>query len=273
MRRSAMGLETWGNWWWVSWVFFLPHISQTYCWRSWIFRNTNSADIKSPNKSLLSLTKEPKNGSLARQKTLDNNCCTPNNSKKNLCSFCHPCLQRLSGELTLPLWWGWVLTRTPTPCQVGIREGWAGSWDFHSSHPTLHVSRSLNIHFHLTVPEHPFCSLPSSFPWDDDRGSLVEIQDLYHHHNDSETTSSMYCLWGAVRMHSCPKNPEWLMRSQNSYTHPAVTRRQHPPKEAKWKTWASTPPGRKKHPLLPLLKQCQYRPKPEDLNMIQSLIT
>lgn len=34
-------------------------------------------DIKSPNKSLLSLTKGPEKGSLARQKILDNKCFTP----------------------------------------------------------------------------------------------------------------------------------------------------------------------------------------------------
>lgn len=45
----------------------LPHISQSFIWRSKKNKNTDGADVKSSNKCLLSLAKGQENGSLLRR--------------------------------------------------------------------------------------------------------------------------------------------------------------------------------------------------------------
>lgn len=56
-------------WWWILWVFFLPHTSQSWNWRSQQLKMPIGIDWNILNKSLLSLVRGPGKGQISNTET------------------------------------------------------------------------------------------------------------------------------------------------------------------------------------------------------------
>lgn len=105
-------------------VFYLPHISQTYWWKSWQFRNTAGTDIESHSKSLLSLTKEPKKRKPCKAENYRKELLYSRQTaqKQNFYDHTpHPPTEAESGAESSTL--ETTGTRVPSHGQAGIREG------------------------------------------------------------------------------------------------------------------------------------------------------
>lgn len=104
--KLARNLRTCGTTWcWVSWVFFLPHILQTWRWQSQQPGNTNRHRPKKvigcPSQQKLTLCRQMtrKRG----RRLLENNCCTSaNHHRKNHGPSPITSQQRLTLEPRLP---------------------------------------------------------------------------------------------------------------------------------------------------------------------------
>ena len=71
-RQTSRDHETQGTTqWWVSWVL-LPHVSQTWSWRSWQPRNTNKQRHKTQEMPALSVQRARKGTEYQNRKVLNN---------------------------------------------------------------------------------------------------------------------------------------------------------------------------------------------------------
>lgn len=108
------------------WIFFLPHLAQTKCWRNQQPRNTNGYIFKTSSHEKLTLSNERNKKSVVQQgeKLLDNNCSTPPKStEKKLWSHLTLISKSWTGNQNLHNYWG---AMSPPKPSAGMVSGQLG---------------------------------------------------------------------------------------------------------------------------------------------------